>query len=295
MKTLKKLTRKERNLKMEENNSKNNLSETVRWAYWGGPDISVYFLEECKNIGFLPHLIITTPDRKVGRKQILTETPLAIFANENKIKVLKPESLKENEDLKSELKNIDLSFVTAYGKIIPKDLLDLPKYKTLNFHPSLLPKYRGPSPIMSALLDDTKNTGVSIMQLDEKMDHGPVLIQEKMIIDEWIKNDELEKGFAYFGASIFTAIFDQYIYGKLELKEQDHEQATFCEKFEKKDMELLGSDDDYLKYRKYCAFPKPFFFEDEKRYVVTQATYTENKFVIEKVIPEGKKERDWVN
>ncbi len=269
-------------------------AESVKWAYWGGPQISVYFLEECKNIGFLPHLIITTTDKKVGRKQILTETPLAKFANEHKIKVLKPEDLKNNDELKEELNGIDLSFVTAYGKIIPKDILEIPKYKTLNFHPSLLPKYRGPSPIISALLADDKETGISIMLLDEKMDHGPTLIQEKMIIDEWIKNDELEKGFAFFGASIFTAILDRYIYGELELKEQDHDQATFCSKYEKKDMELLDTDDEYLKYRKYCAFPKPFFFEDGKRYIITQAKFEEEKFIIEKVIPEGKKERDWI-
>lgn len=270
-----------------------NKAETVKWAYWGGPKISVYFLEECKNIGFLPHLIITTPDQKVGRKQILTESPLAIFAKENKIPVLKPTNLKEDKELQSALNEINLSFVTAYGKIIPKDVLDIPEYKTLNFHPSLLPRYRGPSPIVSALLDDQKETGVSIMLLDEKMDHGPTLIQEKMLIDEWIKNDELEKGFAYFGASLFTAVFDSYIRGEIQPKEQAHGDASFCSKYEKKDMELLEADDDYLKYRKYCAFPKPFFFEDGKRYVVTEAEYLGEKFIIKKVIPEGKSERVW--
>ncbi|MCD5396737.1 MAG: hypothetical protein LRZ98_01080 [Candidatus Pacebacteria bacterium] len=82
------------------------------------------------------------------------------------------------------IKNYDLFFVFSYKHILPKKLLNIPKFGTINLHPSLLPKYRGPSPIMSAILNDEKKTGVSLILLDEKMDHGPIIAQQKILINE---------------------------------------------------------------------------------------------------------------
>jgi methionyl-tRNA formyltransferase len=100
------------------------------------------------------------------------------------ISTLQPEKIDDNfiDELAKE--KYDFFFVLAYGKILPKKILDIPKLGVLNLHPSLLPQYRGPSPIMSAILDDQKETGISLIKIDEKMDHGPILIQKKIIVSE---------------------------------------------------------------------------------------------------------------
>ena len=262
------------------------------WVFFGSPDISVYFLEKMLSLGIKPSLVVTNPDRKVGRKQILTESAVALWAAKNKVEVIKPEVLDEEFLMKLKSGNFDFSFVLAYGKILKEDVLNVSRLGTLNLHPSLLPKYRGPSPIMSAILDDQKNTGFSIMILDKKMDHGPTLMQQKVEVKEWKKNDEMEKTMAEMGAESFAEILHDFAAGKVVPQEQDHEQATFCKKYTKEDMQLhfpLESRENFLKY---CAFPKPFYInEDGKRNVVTEAVWEENQFTIEKIIPEGKKER----
>jgi methionyl-tRNA formyltransferase len=158
--------------------------------FFGTPEISVYFLEKLKELGFLFDLIITNPDKPVGRKQILTPPPVKKWAEKNNIDFLQPEKI--DNDFFKELERRGFAapqknnffFVLAYNKILPKKLLEIPSLGVVNLHPSLLPKYRGPSPIISAILDDQKETGFSLMLLDEKMDHGPILAQEKIKIDE---------------------------------------------------------------------------------------------------------------
>ncbi len=282
---------------------KNN--EKTKSVFFGTPEISVHFLEKLKNLGFMFNLIITNPDRPVGRKKILTAPPVKIWALKNNIEVLQPEKIDEN--FMNELKERgsaalgiwDFFFVLAYGKILPVELLELPKLGTLNLHPSLLPKYRGPSPIMSAILDDQKNTGISIMKLDEKMDHGPILIQEKITVKEWEKNNIMEKKFAEIGAGKFFEILKNFLDEKITEVEQNHSQVTFCKKYQKSDMELdfpFTEKNSRKNFLKYSAFPKPFYFdENKKRNIITAAHWCpkHKNFVIEKIIPEGKKEKDF--
>ncbi len=266
----------------------------IKTVFLGTPDISVYFLERLKELGFVFDLIITNPDVKVGRKQVLTPSAVAVWAEKNKIDVLKPEKI--NQDLKEKLKkeNYDLFFVLAYGKILPKDFLEIPPLGVLNLHPSLLPKYRGPSPIISAILDDQKFTGLSIMQLSEKMDAGDILIQENVLVDEWIKNDKLEKHFAEIGAERFFENLENIVDQKIKPQKQNEKEVTYCQKYQKKDMELSFPLTDYKNYLKYCAFSKPFFFDKKKkRVIVTKAKLENNQFVIEKIVKEGKKESDF--
>jgi len=281
---------------------KNNL----KVAFLGTPDISVYFLDKLKNLGFDFDIFITNPDAFVGRKKILTPSRVADWVKKNydNKKIFKPEKIDTDfiENIKKE--EIDLFFVLAYGKILPKPLLDIPKYGVVNLHPSLLPLYRGPSPIMSAILDDQKTTGYSLMLLDEKMDHGPILSQETVNITEWEKNNIMEKKFAKLGAEKFFNILNDFVNGKIKPKIQDHKKATFCKKYQKSDMELKTplntKENSRTNFLKYCAFEKPFFFFNskdksgnniKKRAVVTLATFENNKFIIKKIIPEGKKEQ----
>ncbi len=269
------------------------MGKKVRTIFFGTPKISVYFLEKAKSLGFSPDLIITNPDKFSGRKKILTPPPVKLWAEENKIPYLQPQNLYE-ESFLNKIKNYNLFFVFAYNKILKKEILEIPNFGILNLHPSLLPKYRGPSPIISALLGDEKNTGLSIIRLDEKMDSGPIVFQKKIKIENWQKNNILEKFFAENGAEAFVKMLPDFLEGKIKEKKQENENATYCKKFEKKDMEIFSSDDEYLKWRKFLAFSKSFFMgEVEKRFVVTDAEFSDNKFLIKKVIPEGKKETDF--
>ena len=273
-------------------------NKKIKSVFFGTPEISVHFLEKLKKNDFLFDLIITNPDRPTGRKKILTPSAVKIWAKENNIEILSPENL--NGEILGKLKNYNLFFVLAYGKILKKELLDLPEMGVWNLHPSLLPKYRGPSPIMSAILDDQKKTGISLMLLDEKMDHGPILSQQRVTVQEWKKNFEMEKEFSEIGAEMFLKTLKKFQGDEIFPKEQNHDEATFCKKYEKSDMELefpFSKDNARKNFLKYIAFPKPFFVKENKRYILTSGIWNPDKkeFEIKKVIPEGKKEREWKN
>ena len=259
------------------------------FVFFGGPQISVEFLDELEKSDLLPSLIVTTPDRPSGRKMKMSSPPLKAWADEKCIPVLQPEKF---NTIKDELKNYDLFVVVAYGKIIPQFILNIPKYGSVNLHPSLLPKYRGASPIISAMLNDDKETGVSLMLLDELMDHGPILAQEHVSIKEWSTSRNMEEIFAKIGAELFLEVVPEYVNDKLQPVEQDHAYATECKKFNKSDMELDLSNP-RESYLKYLSFEKPFFFHNETRIIVTDASYENDQFIINKVIPAGKKEISW--
>ena len=169
-------------------------NEKLNIVFFGTPKFSVQIMEKLKGNDLTPSLLITTPNKPKGRKLILTPPETKIWAEENKIKVLQPTKLKDPEFLKEmSANNWDLFIVASYGKIIPKEILDMPKYGTINVHPSLLPRLRGASPMQSAILSEDK-TGVTIMLMDEEMDHGPILIQKDLEIDNWPPNiEELEE------------------------------------------------------------------------------------------------------
>jgi methionyl-tRNA formyltransferase len=156
-------------------------------VFFGTPELSVWVLEELKEASIVPSLIVTAPDTPKGRNLILSPTPVKEWALRHDIPVIEVASLKDRTAV-PELANSewDLFIVAAYNIILPQWLLDLPKKGTLNVHPSLLPKLRGPSPVRSAILLDQKDAvGVSIMQIDEKIDHGPIVAQATVELEEW--------------------------------------------------------------------------------------------------------------
>lgn len=143
--------------------------------------------------------------------------------------------------------------MASYGKIIPKSIFDLPKNRTLNIHPSLLPKYRGSSPLQEQILNNESNVGVTIMLIDEKVDHGPIIIQQKVTIEDWpVKFDIFEKTMAEAGAKLFKEVINPWLENKVAPKEQNHAQATFTKKIEKADGELdIINGDPYKNYLKF--------------------------------------------
>jgi methionyl-tRNA formyltransferase len=274
----------------------NGMIEKINWAFFGSSEFSVHVLNELKGLNILPDLIVTTPDQKQGRKLVLTPNVVKVWSNENNIEVI-------DSDLASNLKfrNYDLFLVASYGKIIKKEVFDLPRRKTLNIHPSLLPKYRGPSPIVSQILNDEKEIGVSIMQIEEGVDTGPVLIQKKIEIGDWpIGRVKLEEILAIMGANLFVEILPTWLSGYLQAVPQDEALATITKKISKEDG-LLNLEDDarknLLKVKAYHGWPGTYFFVEKNgkkvRVIVTDAKIEDGNFKILRVIPEGKKEMNY--
>ncbi|MDQ5969333.1 MAG: Methionyl-tRNA formyltransferase [Patescibacteria group bacterium] len=277
---------------------KNNL----KFAYFGTSNFSVLILDELKSKGFVPSLIVTTEDKPKGRKLIMSPSEVKIWAEKEGIDFIQPKSLKTDEAyLKLSTLNFELFIVASYGKIIPQNILDLPMYKTLNVHPSLLPKLRGASPIQSAILGETE-TGVTIMRLDAEMDHGPIIAQQKITIVDWPPYAEnLEEISAQTGAELLANVLPGWIEGKVIEKEQNHSQATYCKKIQKSDGELNLNDSPDVNLRKIRAhhvWPGAFFMDGNKRIIVKGAHIENNELVLDRVIPEGKKEmgyKDYLN
>jgi methionyl-tRNA formyltransferase len=239
------------------------------------------------------------PDRPQGRKMILTPPPVKVWALERNIPVYQPEKLRDEAFIETLKKyECDVFVVIAYGKIIPDSILNIPKHKSLNIHGSLLPKLRGSSPIESAILTDEKTTGATIMRMDSEMDHGPILIQKEVTILPWPpKANVLGEAIVKAGSDALVEMIPKWINGEIKEIEQDHSQASFTKKIEKADGEIDLSADpyqNYIKIQAYDGWPSAFFFIEEdgvkKRIKITQASFADGKFKIEKIIPEGKTE-----
>lgn len=280
----------------------------INYIFFGTSEFSVDVLNELKEANILPNLIITTPDSPQGRGLKLTPCPVKIWANENGIKNFQPERLTGDfftqlDSYKNESgENLewDVFVVVSYGKIIPKELIDLPKKGILNVHPSILPKYRGPSPVETSILNDELKTGVTIMLIDEKVDHGPIVAQEIVEFKEWEHKDIVSTKLASIGGKILAKILPPYISGEITPVEQNHSEATFTKKIEKADAEIFLDDDprkNFLKIMAYTPHPGAFFFTEKHgkriRVKIADAKYENDTLHILRVIPEGKKEIDY--
>ncbi len=262
--------------------------------FLGTPELSVTILKSLLKAGYEIPLVITSPDKPVGRKQILTPSAVKSFALENGLKVITPEKLGEDTLEEIKLSGADLGIVVAYGHIIPQKVIDsLPK-GFLNIHYSVLPEFRGASPVEQSILSGQKETGVTIQKLVFKLDAGPIVAVEKFLLDNQITTPELKDKLTEIGAELLTKILPGYFEGKIVLTEQDESKATHCKKISKADGEIKLTDSDeskWLKYRGYFGWPGIFYFnENGKRNKVTGATFENGKFIIKKIIPEGKKE-----
>ncbi len=280
------------------------MDNKIKLVFFGSSDFSVFCLDELKQLGLLPNLIITTPDKPAGRKLILTPTPVKVWAETEKIPHLEPAKLNADfiKQIESDYKDSTVFLVASYGKIIPKAVIDLPQHKTLNIHPSLLPKYRGPSPLQAQILNNENPVGVSIMQIDEQVDHGPVIIQEQVTVPNWpVSFEELEKFTAKIGAKLFIDILPKFVSSELKAKEQNHNEATFTKKTEKADglINLTNGNpfENFLKIQAYKTWPQAYFIvkkdSEEIRVIIKDAEFKDNQLVIKKVLPAGKKEMSY--
>ncbi len=278
-------------------------------AFFGSSQFSIYALERLIDVHNISiDLIVTVPDKPKGRKLVMTPPPIKEWAEARKIRVFQPSSLKFEgscyQDILSTLQGYDLFIVASYGKIIPQYVIDLPTYTTINIHPSMLPKYRGASPLQYQIKNDEKEIGTTIIQMDKEVDQGPILAQQ--LLSEEIRSTlplsffDLEKITAEQGADLISTIHKDLVNGHLKAAAQDHDKATFTQMIEKDEAKINLTDNPYQNYLKYLAFiewPRVFFTViskgKEMRAIVTDAAFENNSFVIKKVIPEGGKEMSY--
>lgn len=179
--------------------------------------------------------VYTQPDRPIGRSDKPIPPAVKISAQKHDIAVYQPEKISETTIKQIESFNPDLIVVFAYSHLIPKDILEIPKYGCVNVHPSLLPKWRGASPVSFAILNGEKKTGVSYILMDEKLDHGPIIHQIEHDIPANITANQLTEDLATLAANNLRNILIDYIEGKLKPEPQDDSAATFSKEIKKED------------------------------------------------------------
>lgn len=207
--------------------------------------------------------VYTQPDKKVGRAQELQKSAVKITAEKNNIPVFEPNKFDEPAINKLAELNPDIIVVAAYGKILPENVLKIPPHGTINVHASLLPKYRGASPIQNALLNGEKKTGITIMLMDKGIDTGDILSQEEINIDHNDTAENLTDKLASLGSELLIKTLPDYIVGKIEPQKQDDSLATLCRLIKREDG-LIDWDDSaeniYNKFRAFQPWPGIYTF-----------------------------------
>ncbi len=270
---------------------------TYRFTFFGTSDFSTQVLERLAEHGIIPSLVVTTPPTITGRKHVLTPNEVAVWADAKSIPTLLYKSLKDPKVAEEIAQHnaTDFFLVASYGKLIPQHILDIPQHGNLNIHPSLLPRLRGPSPIQTSILTED-STGVSIMLLDQEMDHGPIVDQQNIDIAWPPYEAELSALCAKTGADMMRAILAKGL-DNMHSVDQDHSTATYCYKIKTEDGLLDMQDPAVKNLRKIRAFhrsPGAYFFDERNgktiRVRVTRASIQNDALLLETVIPEGKRE-----
>ena len=183
----------------------------MKIVFMGTPDFARDSLSAIYDAGHEITAVVTVPDKPKGRGMKLIPCEVKEYAIEKNIKVYQPEKLRENKEIVDTLKDInpDVICVVAYGKIIPKEILEIPKYGCVNVHPSLLPQYRGSAPIQWAILNGDKETGVTTMYLDEGMDSGDIILRTKTPIDKDETSGELWDRLSKIGAELLVETLEK--------------------------------------------------------------------------------------
>jgi methionyl-tRNA formyltransferase len=205
----------------------------MRVGFWGTPDIASHMLKSlCREHDVL--FLVAPEDKRSGRNLKVVSCSSKEIAESEEIPVLQPKSLKDQK-FAEELKrfNADLFIVVAYGKLIPESVFTLPKYGTINLHPSLLPKYRGAAPVEWAIINGEKETGVTVQMINAELDAGDIIIQEKIRLDSSINAGELYERVNSIGEELLLKSAEILSEGRKKPIPQDHSKATYCGKIDR--------------------------------------------------------------
>jgi methionyl-tRNA formyltransferase len=289
------------------------MKKNVRIVFLGTPEFGVKPLEALIDSNYQIVGIITALDKPIGRKMILTPPPVKVLALKYNLPVYQPKDKNELLEILKKLRP-DLAVVAAFGMIFTKEMLEIPKYGFLNIHASLLPRWRGASPIQSAILAGDEKTGVTIMLVTEKMDEGPMLASREFPISDFSAKggsaaggqfSKISEELSMIGAELLIETIPKWVSDEIKPQPQDHPKATYCKKITKEDGLIdLNKESVAIIERKIRAFtpwPGAYTFIDGKRLLITEA---ELKFCgisnipqlkIKRVKPEGKNEMNFAD
>jgi methionyl-tRNA formyltransferase len=269
----------------------------MRFAFFGTPQFAATVLEKLIAKDLVPDTVVTNPDRPVGRRKVVTPPPVKQVLMEQdesvreRIRLFQPEHSKELPLIPGG--PYDFFVVAAYGFILPKELLALPRLGTVGVHPSLLPRHRGASPIQATILQGDREAGVSLFLVDEKVDHGPVIARETL--DGYdvasMHYRELHDVLAELGGNLLVRTLPEFIEGNITPKAQNESKATFTKKFTADDAFVdLEKDAPETVWRKVRALtPEPGVWtrRDGKRMKILDADYRGGKLVLRRTQMEG--------
>ena len=237
----------------------------MRTVFMGTPAYAIPVLEALLSLDSQVVGVYTQPDNPTGRGRICEPPPVKGLALEHSIAVFQPASLRRAE-VQQELESLrpDLIVVAAYGKILPPEVLNIPPYGSVNVHPSLLPRYRGPSPVATAILEGDAYTGTTIMLMDEGMDTGPILAMKSVSVDSSVVTTEsLTPPLFQLGAELLKEVLPLWLKGEVIPQPQDHTQAAVTKKLEKKDGEArweLSAEELERRLRAFTPWPGLFTY-----------------------------------
>ncbi len=275
---------------------------SLRSAFFGGEPLGAPTLQTLIDAGYVPELVVCNPDRPAGRGRVLTPPPVKVLAETHNISVWQPTTITpEAPELQGDW---DVFVVVAYNKILPTWLIELPTHKTINVHPSLLPKLRGASPIRSAILrNEPQAVGVTIMRMDSQMDHGPIIAQEAhpIPLTHWpLPGPDLDTALITHGADLLVRTLPDYLAGTLPPQAQDHDAATYCGRLDKAMAELTidpyalptgdAAQHAFRVIQAFAGIGDAWFTYKGTRYKIKTAHLESERLVIDVVVPAGKPE-----
>jgi methionyl-tRNA formyltransferase len=210
--------------------------------FLGSEEGSLIVLKKALSLPYLKiAAVITQPPRPVGRKQILTPTVVGQFAKDSHLTLITPNKIEEKTRKTVKELRPDLAILAAYGKILPRDFIDIFPRGVINIHPSLLPQFRGPTPISEAILKGNKTTGVSLFLIDNKIDHGPIIAQKNLIIKPFDNQQSLTQRLFLLGAQLLEEKLSKHLEGKIIPQPQNHRKATFTRLLSRQDGQTKSS------------------------------------------------------
>ena len=253
----------------------------MKLVFMGTPDYAVNTLEALISAGHNVAAVFAQPDKPVGRKHIITPPPVKVCAENHGIAVYQPNTLRDGraEEILKEIAP-DAIVVVAYGKILPKEILNIPKYGCVNGHASLLPKYRGASPIQWCIVCGETETGVTAMKMDEGMDTGDILKTEKTEIGDEETAEELFDRLSGLTAELLVKTLADLESGNITPIKQDEENASYAPIIKKEMAQLdfinMTATEIHNAVRGYYSWPCAYFFLENKRVKVIKAAVAEN-------------------
>jgi len=269
------------------------MNPSNKFVYFGTPTVASETLAILLEHGFIPSLVVTSPDAPRGRGLVLTPSPVKVLASTHDLPIITPEKLEDETTAKIVSYGCDYALCVAYGKIFPESLIETFAKGVLNIHYSLLPKYRGATPLEAALLSGDKVTGITIQKMVKALDAGDIIAQKSTPIDENETARELRPRLIALGAKLLVDTLPAYIRGEIQPIAQDPTLATHVGKLKKEDglLDLSApAETNWNKYRAFADSIGTYFFTNNKRIKIISASYKNGVFTPERIVPEGKNE-----